>query len=116
MAILRTEDGRTLSRHDEINEFIRPTEIGTFQLSAAAARLLASLELPLTPADADRILETFDPQLDETLRAQGFVHRRVGCLARGDQSNPRSKETVSFCTHPGQAGVMPAEMLKQYAT
>ena len=116
MAILRTEGGRTLSRHDEINEILRPTEIGTFQLSAAVARLLASLELPLAPADADRILETFDPQLDKALRAQGFVHRRVGCLARGDHADPRNKEIVSFYTRPGQSGVMPAEGLKQYAT
>lgn len=116
MAILRTEDGRTLSRHDEINELIGPTRIGTFALSPDSARLVASLKLPMSAEDADRLLENFDPALDSTLRAEGFVYRRVGCLTRGDGNDPRNKALVSFYTRPGQAGVMPAEMLKHYAT
>ena len=116
MAILRTEDGKTLSTHTEINELIQPTQIGTFRLPANTHDLLKSITLPLTRADAERILATFDPELDQTLCTEGFVHRRVGCLARGNAADPRNKSVVGLYTQPGPSGIMPAEALTKYST
>jgi len=116
MALARTEDGRTYSTIEEINELIHPTQIGIFELPETITSLVESIQLPLTADDAQRILDTFDSSVDKSLREEGFVHRRVGCLTRGDKENPNDKSLVGFYLQPGPSGVMPVELLKDYAT
>lgn len=101
MAIAKLSDGILLSTRAAINALIAPCEIGTFALSNASARALATLPMPLT--NGDGVAAIFDRDIQAPA---GFSFRRIGCLGHGTAERPEDVSVISYSFFPGPTGTM----------
>ncbi|MGE4340381.1 MAG: hypothetical protein AB7E55_31200 [Pigmentiphaga sp.] len=78
MAILRVSDGRVLASIEEINEIVKPMEIGRFPFDEQLRSRVEAMPQPLSAENAKIIVESLDASTRSRLKAEGYVSWRMG--------------------------------------
>lgn len=81
MAIARLSTGEVYANYSDINELVKPVQVGRFSLPEEVGEKINALAKPLTREGADYILSNLDPNAETMMKNAGFSfsYRRVGC-------------------------------------
>ena len=81
MAIARLSSGEVYANYSDINDLVKPLQVGRFAFSAVVEQKVNALTKPLTREGADYILGAFDPEAESMMKDAGFDFkvRRLGC-------------------------------------
>ena len=90
MAFLRLSDGRIYTTFEDINRFVAPLEVGSFDLAPDVRKKVAGFAQPMSQADALYVLDNFPKEAFDWSEKEGYVHRRVGAVI------PSPKEDGTF--------------------
>ena len=80
MALLRLSNGRVYVTIDDISPRIGTVRIGAFDYPDSVRREVEKLPMPLTQGGIDFVTSHLDPKAVELAKAEGLVHRRIGCV------------------------------------
>lgn len=81
MAILRLSTGKVYAEYVDINELVKPLQVGRFLLPDDVREKVAQLEMPLTRQGADYLFQSLDTDAEKLMERHEFKfrYRRVGC-------------------------------------
>lgn len=104
MAIARLSTGEVFTHYSDINELVKPLQVGRFSFPLEVEQKINALTKPLTKEGVDYILDAVHSDAESVLEDAGFEFksRRVGCYVPPET---RGGECSFTRTREGQAEV-----------